>query len=104
MDCRVTSQTGGPLPPCKQALRKVHINANNEALLNFSLTFILADCKLSFIHLVTESYVPVREKWVDRWNIGSARIRHPPLSRIFVIKLDLPHNRDIEPVAHHDNW
>ena len=30
MDRRVTSHTCGPLPPCKQALRKVNINANNE--------------------------------------------------------------------------
>ena len=64
----------------------------------------LAVCKgeLTLQHLPTQTDAPGLQEVIQGRHIGSACVRHPPLTSILIIKLDFAHDVDIVPVCKND--
>lgn len=76
---------------------------NNRTNTTGVITFIVSNGELPLVHLITEGHVPVREQRIDSWHINTSSVRHPPLPRVLIVKLDFPHDWNIKPVAHYNH-
>ena len=87
-----------------RVLRDASHATNNRTNTTGVITFIVSNGELPLVHLITEGHVPVREQRIDSWHINTSSVRHPPLPRVFIVKLDFPHDWNIKPVAHYNHW
>lgn len=64
---------------------------------------MVAHTKITFGHFVTECDTEFVEQFIERWNIGTARVRHPPLTCVFIVELNFTNDARIVPIGKHDH-